>query len=270
MNFSLLCLFAVLLLTMMEVSAQPAHHDSAMSMLDLQELVDSKYKATVNNSPWMGISVGVLTPDHGMSFFNYGRQNSSGPLVTADTIFAVNSMTKVFTSVALAYMNNQQRVHLNDSIQSYTDHVMPVDIDKSEMSFLDLATHWSGLTRSPTNLFMDQDDPYQGYTDDMFFADLKTYNFSAQNLHIDKQYLYSNYAYGLLAYILSNEILESNFKNMMETLIFRPLSMDGSALTTDTPKPVTFANGHATDGSQRPWGSSCETVLGMCILSYNV
>lgn len=137
---------------------------------------------------------------------------------------------------------------------------MPVDGD-IKMSFVELATHWSGLTNKPTNLFYEQDDPYIGYTDEMFFEDLKAYNFTAEELHIDSQYFYSNYAYGLLGYILSNEIYESNFKNLMETIILQPLFMNNSALTIDD-KPKTFANGHEETGQQVPWGQSCETVLG--------
>lgn len=235
----------------------------------LQDLVDSKYKATVDSSPWMGISVGIITPDNGATYYNYGQQSLSGPSVTEDTIYAVNSMTKVFTSVVLAYLSNEHRLQLDDPIQHFIpDHIMPLD-GTLEMTFLDVATHWSGLTRSPTNLFWEQQDPYAGYTDEMFFSDLEVYSFDEQNLHIEKQYLYSNYGYGLLGYVLSDEIYQSNFKNVIDKLILFPLGMNNSALTIDDPKPTTFANGHDENGTEVTWGYSCETVLGDISSHYN-
>jgi len=242
-----------------------------LSEQQLQDLVDSKYKATVDASPWMGISVGIITPNNGATYYSYGQQNLSGPAVTQDTIYAVNSMTKVFTSVVLADLNNQHRLLLDDPIQPFIpDHVMPTD-GSLEMTFLDLATHWSGLTNKPTNLFWEQDDPYAGYTDEMFFADLEAYSFDEQNLHVEQQYYYSNYGYGLLGYVLSDEMYQSSFKSVVEKIILLPLQMNSSALTIDDPKPSNFANGHEEDGTQRPWGYSCESVLGTnCVLIFEL
>lgn len=215
----------------------------------LQQLIDSNYKDLVEKSPWMGISVAVYTPDCGESYFNYGVQNQTSTKVSEDTIFALNSMTKVFTGVSLAYLRTKELLDLTDRIQPFIpNHHMPVDTKNvnQEITFLDLATHWSGLTRVPTNLNYDLfDDPYQTYTDADFFSDLNTYNFT--DLHIEQQYLYSNYGFGLLGYILSDDMSGQSFGEMIRSIILNPLNMSSSALTTDEKVP-TFACGHDYDG----------------------
>jgi CubicO group peptidase (beta-lactamase class C family) len=59
-------------------------------------------------------------------------------------MFSINSMTKVFTALALAESVVAGRVGLNDTVQSHTKHAMPRDGDDL-FWLLDLATHWSGL-----------------------------------------------------------------------------------------------------------------------------
>lgn len=215
----------------------------------LQQLIDSNYKDSVDKSPWMGISVAVFTPDCGESYFNYGFQNQSSAKVSEDTIFSLNSMTKVFTGVSLAYLQTKKRLNLTDHIQPFIpDHHMPVDSVnvKKDIAFLELATHWAGLTRTPTNLDYDLfEDPYQTYTDADFFSDLNTYNFT--DLHIGQQYLYSNYGFGLLGYILSDDVRGQSFGEMIRSIILDPLNMSSSALTIDEKVP-TFACGHDYDG----------------------
>lgn len=232
---------------------------NGMTVEDLKILIDSKYASLVGKSPWMGISVGVITPDFGENFFSYGRQNISGPTVDENTIFAINSMTKVFTGICLAYVSQQYGVKLDAKMQPYAlEHFLPID-GGEEITFLDIATHWSGLGARPSNLNDDLPDPYEGYTDELFFEDLSNYSFS--DLHIGQQYYYSNYGFGLLGYVLSIDIMKGNFKGMMTNVIFDSLKMTSSALTNDD-KVENFANGHDVDGSLRSWGNSCEAVLG--------
>jgi len=150
---------------------------------------------------------------------------------------------------------------LDSSIQLYSaENKIPEDGEKS-ITFKDLATHWSGLARRPDN-WADPDatDPYATYTDPLFFDYIANYSFT--ELHIREQYLYSNAAFGLLAYVLSNDMGRSNFSDMLSTTFFQPLKMSSSGLVIDSKTIDNLAVGHSEDGSCRDWGWSCEAVLG--------
>ena len=60
-------------------------------------------------------------------------------------------MTKVFTGISLALSVNANKVDLEDTIQKFIpSEMMPTDEGKN-MTFVDLATHWSGLPTRPDN-----------------------------------------------------------------------------------------------------------------------
>lgn len=227
----------------------------------LKALIDSVYSDYVNAKDFMGIAVGVITPD-GTRFFNYGVQNQSSLPIDEKTIFSINSMTKVFTAIALAdHVVNKNSVKIENRIQSFIpDHMMPMDEEK-DILFVDLVTHWSGLPTRPSNwVDPNADDVYSTYTDELFFEYLGNYTFD--DLHLRRQYWYSNLAFGLCAYILSNEIDKSNFNNLMHSTIFDPLNMNRSGLVIDEKIDSQLAVGHETDGTPDSYGWSCETVLG--------
>ncbi len=227
----------------------------------LEKLIDSVYSDFVNERDFMGISVGVVTPE-GIRYFNYGVQNQTSLAVNENTIFSINSMTKVFTAIALAdHVVNKNTVKIENRIQPLIpDHKMPID-DGKDILFLDLVTHWSGLPTRPDNwVDPDADDVYSTYTDELFFEYLGNYTFI--DLHLRRQYWYSNLAFGLCAYILSSEIDNSDFNHLMHSTIFDPLNMDRSGLVIDEKSDSQLAVGHETDGTSVTWGWSCETVLG--------
>ena len=210
----------------------------------------------VASNPWIGISVGVIAPSSPSPLlFNYGALDHSAPPVTQDTLFSINSMTKVFTALALAESVVAGRVGLNDTVQSHTKHAMPRDGD-AEFWLLDLATHWSGLPVRPDNL---PNPDYYNYTDDMFFAFMANYSFP--ELHVRKQYYYSNCAFGLLASVIT-AMQDQHFRSMCRRLFFSPLSMTLSGLATDPQPAAPYATGHMSNGTALPRGVSDEAVLG--------
>jgi CubicO group peptidase (beta-lactamase class C family) len=147
------------------------------SVPDLKSLVDAQYRDWVAAHPWVGIAVGIIHPNFTTpQFFSYGHQNGPiSPWINPDTMFAINSMTKVFTSTVLAQNAMQGRVELSDFVQKYTQHPLATDGGQS-YEFLDLATHWSGLPTRPTNL---PNPDYINYTDTQFYDFMQSYNFSS-------------------------------------------------------------------------------------------
>jgi CubicO group peptidase (beta-lactamase class C family) len=102
----------------------------------------------------VGIVVGVIEPK-GRRIIAYGalENNDKRPL-NGDTVFEIGSVTKVFTSLALADMVQHGEVALDDPIAKY----LPPDVRVPQrgghtITLLDLSTQTSGLPRLPSNLF---------------------------------------------------------------------------------------------------------------------
>ncbi len=89
----------------------------------------------------------------GQSFTAYGRARIDGPEITADTIFEIGSITKVFTALLLADMVERSEVALDDPVRKYLPNGATVPSrGRREITLADLATHTSGLPREPANL----------------------------------------------------------------------------------------------------------------------
>jgi len=99
-----------------------------------------------------GAIVGLLTR-RGRSFTSYGRARADGPEITAETIFEIGSITKVFTALLLADMVERGEVALDDPVRKYLPSGVTVPSrGRRDITLADLATHTSGLPRDPTNL----------------------------------------------------------------------------------------------------------------------
>src|SRR5687767_14651043 len=66
----------------------------------------------------VGMVVGIVTPE-GSQYVTHGLTKRDGLPVTADTIFEIGSITKVFTSVLLCDMVERGELKLEDPISRY-------------------------------------------------------------------------------------------------------------------------------------------------------
>src|SRR5882672_2006871 len=98
----------------------------------------------------VGIVAGVVEPD-GRRVVAYGNLANGDPrTLDGDTIFEIGSVSKVFTSLALADMVHRSEVSLDDPAATYLPQnvKMPERSGKS-ITLLDLSTHTSGLPPLP-------------------------------------------------------------------------------------------------------------------------
>ena len=74
----------------------------------------------------MGVAIATVI-DGRKQFFNYGVQNVSSYNITEDTLFSINSATKVFTSVILASLVTSNKILLDERIQPRIPYyLMPI------------------------------------------------------------------------------------------------------------------------------------------------
>ncbi|MCL5247759.1 beta-lactamase family protein [Cellulophaga sp. 20_2_10] len=195
---------------------------------DQSEIIFESTKVFPNNTQ---LSIAII--NNGKVSY-YGIKKESDTISTIDnqkSIFEIGSISKVFTSTLLANFVIDGKVKLNDNINDY----LKVSIKNStEISFIDLANHTSGLPRLPSNLDLtnvDSENPYKEYKE----KELEDYVTNQLELSNKGKYQYSNLGAGLLGYTL-RKIENDTYESLLQNKIFSKYDMQNSTTNITTIK----------------------------------
>ena len=229
----------------------------------IQSLVD-------NNKTNAAIVVGLVDPN-GTQFYSYGNMSNANPItVDKDTIFAIGSITKVFTTILLADMVNRGLVNLDDPIQQYLPTSIKVPTFKGQKITLEnLATHTSGLSEFPSSHcvsnFNGTDDDEDSIQARLFFIECDK-NYTVDHLYQDLsnttlirepglKFEYSTFGISLLGHILA---LKSGmpYDRLLEERILNVLGMNSTSVVLSDVQKSRLAIGHL-NGQELPfWNTS--------------
>ena len=224
----------------------------------IQSLVD-------NNKTNAAIVVGLVDPN-GTQFYGYGNMSNANPIkVDKDTIFAIGSITKVFTTILLADMVNHGLVNLDDPIEKYLPPSIKVPTYNGQKITLEnLATHNSGLPEFPGSHCVsnfngtNDDDTIQArlffiecdktYTFDQLFQDLSNSTLTSEP---GLKFEYSTFGSALLGHILA---LKSNmsYDRLLEERILNVLGMNSTSIILSDAQKSRLAIGHL-NGQELPF-----------------
>ena len=169
-----------------------------------------------------GVAVAIVKDGQTIHCKGYGLANLEWKQpITPQTIFALGSNTKPFTSTAILLLEQQGKLHLNDSIQTY---LPDYPTHGRHVTLLHLLTHTSGIPNFVTQPgFWKECAHVEDSVDEViaFFKDLP-FDFEPGT-----RYSYSNSGYVLLGRILES-LLESSYAEVIQHLIFDPLGMTHS------------------------------------------
>ena len=98
------------------------------------------------------IVIGIVDPN-GTQFYSNGKiSKTNNSTVNQNTIFAIGSNTKIFTTTLLADMVQDGLIKLNDPVDKYLpSNVKVPQYNGHKITIEDLATHTSGLPEFPAN-----------------------------------------------------------------------------------------------------------------------
>ena len=156
----------------------------------------------------------------------YGINNKNDTILTVNnqkSVFEIGSISKVFTSTILANFVIDEKINLNDNINGYLKTSFNND---TEISFINLANHTSGLPPLPSNLDLTKvnpENPYKEYKE----KELEEYLTKHLELLNKEKYQYSNLGAGLLGYTLS-KIENTTYENLLQNKIFSKFNMYNS------------------------------------------
>jgi beta-lactamase class C len=211
----------VIIATVMEalVTAVPAR-----PQVNVEQVVRQKIQPILPKDGGGGVAVAVRM-DGDTQFFNYGMaDDAQNRPVTADSIFNLGSVGKVFATTLLAQAVRQGELSLDDPVAKYVTELQRGG-DIRRITLGQLASHTSGLPRVPQQY----ETWHRGrYTWPDFVRFLNSWKVDPKH-EPGQQYLYSNAAMVLLRVALERRF-NTRFAALMHQRLTGPLGMTSTAL----------------------------------------
>src|SRR6476659_8006368 len=206
------------------------------------------------------IVIGIVDPS-GTQFYGNGKiSNAINATVDQNTIFAIGSNTKVFTTILLAQMVEDGLIKLNDPIDKYLpSNVIVPQYKGHKITIEDLATHTSGLPEFPSNYCpsfaisnaQTLEDKVQhlrnlmgctkNYTFDQLYQGLSNTTITREP---GSKYEYSTFGIGLLGHILALKSNVSSYNELLKKRILDVLGMNSTSIILSDEQKSRLAIGH--------------------------
>jgi serine-type D-Ala-D-Ala carboxypeptidase/endopeptidase len=254
------------------MSAQEEKNKSSLAFKITDQLKTLINALVDKNNTNAAIAIGFIDPN-GTQFYGHGKMsNTNTTTVDQNTIFAIGSITKVFTTTLLADMVNQGLVKLNDPIEKYLPSNIKVPQYKGhKITLEDLATHTSGLPNFPSNYCTSFDpmstafqhsiqyrkdlmDCTKNYTFNQFYQALSNTSLLREP---GSKFEYSNFGMGLLGHILTLESNMTSYDELLSKRILDVLDMNSTSIGLSDSQKSRLAIGHFNGGQELPtWNAS--------------
>lgn len=232
----------------------------------IKALIKDKIDSNKSNA---AMAIGFIDPN-GTQFYGYGKlSNASNNNATIDenTVFAIGSNTKVFTTILLADMVNKGLINLDDPIEKYLpSNVSVPQFNGHKITIEDLATHTSGLPEFPDNYctyFFDlaqsgvpdsvqfRTDVFnctKEYTFEQFYQALSNFTLTREP---GSKVEYSTFGTGLLGHILALKSNMSSFDELLKHDMLDVLGMNDTGFVLSDSQKSRLAVGHL-NGEELP------------------
>jgi CubicO group peptidase (beta-lactamase class C family) len=122
---------------------------AAAQTLDVSK-VDALAEAALKawNAP--GIAVAIIKDDHVVMAKGYGVKEHGKPgAVTPNTVFAIGSMSKAFTTASMAMLIDEGKMSWDDPVRKHVEFFRLADpLANEQVTLRDLVSHRTGLSRN--------------------------------------------------------------------------------------------------------------------------
>jgi len=187
-----------------------------------------------------GAAVGVVVDGKVLLARGYGRREVGlEERVTADTVFAIASMSKSFTSAVLATLVDQGKLDWDTPVRRYLPGFEMYDSTLTlQVTARDLLTHRTGMPSHSFLRFSTYLQPAE------LVARLR---YLPTNRPLRDGFQYSNTMYAIAGY-LAGEVAGSTWNELVRQRLFQPLGMDNSTTQlAETLQRPDHATAHARE-----------------------
>ncbi|MFC5666838.1 serine hydrolase domain-containing protein [Kitasatospora misakiensis] len=176
-----------------------------------------------------------------------------------DTLFEIGSVTKVFTSLALARLTLAGTVTLDEPLADVLAGALPAEVavpakGSEPLALRHLATHTSGLPRLPAGMLLpalltpNKPDPYAHCTAATLLGGLGRTRLRAAP---GRSFRYSNLGAGLLGLALAHRA-GVGYGELVRREVCEPLGLTDTVLEPDAEQTARLAPGHSSGGRPVP------------------
>lgn len=153
----------------------------------------------------------------------FGYQDAARKVAaTADSVYRVGSVSKLFTDLAVMQLVEEGRLDLDGPVKNYLPDFAPQNPTDTPITLRQLMSHRSGLVReSPVGHYFDPDEP-------TLAATVASLNSTKLVYPPETKTKYSNAAVAVVGAVLESRLKVSHPDRVKQTL-FDPLKMDGSS-----------------------------------------
>ncbi|MCA9049568.1 MAG: serine hydrolase [Planctomycetaceae bacterium] len=225
MNHVTTAIFLALLLSFS--SSPPAAQDRTWSPKDGYEQAIEKLRAAiryeVDQKELPALSISLVDRDNIVWAEGFGFQDAEKKIpATAETVYRVGSVSKLFTDVAVLQLVEDGRIDLDAPVQQYLPDFRPDNPFEIPMTLRQMMSHRSGLVReSPVGNYFDPDEPTLADT----VAGLNSTSLVYQP---ETKTKYSNAAIAVVGAVLEQQLAESHPQRVRQTIL-EPLEMTESS-----------------------------------------
>ncbi|EHJ49591.1 beta-lactamase [Solidesulfovibrio carbinoliphilus subsp. oakridgensis] len=194
-----------------------------------------------------GLVVGYVSPAgrvvHGFGRAGEGRRSGAPD---GRTLFEIGSITKTFTGLLLAQAVMAGRVRATDPIRlDLPAGTLGKESPLAPVSYLDLATHASGLPEGPDNLpSRDPQNPLAGYSTGLLLDYLARARPIAP---VGRDFFYSNVGAGLCGYLMAR-LAGTDYETLVKHKVCEPLAMADTTITLSAEQAGRMTHGHDAKG----------------------
>jgi len=235
----LVLLLAITLLAGCSAPAAPVIDTDLQQKLDLLMEKLEQQRQTLHVP---GMAIAVVKDDelilaHGFGMANIEKETP----VTADTIFAIGSSTKSFTSTVIGILVDEGKMDWDDPVTKYLPYFqmnVESDNESAEITLRDALSHRTGFTRMGL-LFASGQIPIEEVLLDATKAE--------PYVPFREKWYYSNVMY-MSAGVAAGKVEGANWDTLVKERIFEPLGMDSTTTSiTQAEKDSRLASGYLWD-----------------------
>jgi CubicO group peptidase (beta-lactamase class C family) len=227
--------------------------NSSETTNSLSETVDDLVLPLVTSGHNVGIVVGVLDESGHQHVYGYGRESLESEVVPdGDTLFAIGSLTKSFSSLLYYKLSKEGLVNAGDTLGDILYGQFDFSEASKRITLGQLVNHESGLPRQPNDWEMLGSLIHYSFTGDDIYSHIdrrKVYDFLKTfdpPVGSIGQYRYSNMGMGLFGHLIETKTQKS-LDELLTKELFLPLGIGDTSYVIDPVKRKRLAAGYVGD-----------------------